>query len=158
VMTMGVPNVGKSTLINAILGRRAAKVSDEPAVTKVITVYELKDGSNLYDTPGLTWPKMDDETAGMCLAANHLVGVNAYDDGVVGAYLAEFLRDHYPQAIPSRYSFDPTGMEGMLIIEAIAKRRGFLVKGGAMDVEKAAANLLLDYRSGALGRVTLQHA
>jgi ribosome biogenesis GTPase A len=158
VMMMGVPNVGKSTLVNALLGRRAAKVSDEPAVTKVITVYELPDGSSLYDTPGLTWPKMEGKDSGLQLAANHLIGVNSYDDGVVAAYLAEVLRDRYPAALTGRYGFSPENLEPMMVIEAIARRRGYLGKGGVVDVDKAATTLLLDYRSGVLGRITVEHA
>jgi ribosome biogenesis GTPase A len=156
LMMMGVPNVGKSTLINSILGRRAAQAKDEPAVTKVINTYELADATLLYDTPGMTWKKMDRETDGLLLAANHLIGVGAYQDGAVAAYLAAVLLEHYPSALAERYKFDPAGLNGMEVIAEVAVTRGYLGKAGVRDLDKAATTLLLDYRSGALGKITLE--
>ncbi len=156
VMMMGVPNVGKSTLINALLNRRIAGVGDEPAVTKLIKRYELADGTWLHDTPGLMWPKIALETDGLLLAASHLVGVNAYIDEEVATYLGEVLLERYPQALTERYGVESNETDGPGLIEAIAKRRGFRIKGGSPDYEKAAVTLLNDYRSGLLGRITLE--
>jgi ribosome biogenesis GTPase A len=156
VMMMGVPNVGKSTLVNAILNRRIANVGDEPAITKLIKRYQLPDGTWLYDTPGLMWPKIALETDGLLLAANHLVGVNAYIDEEVATYLAEILLERYPESLKARYGFDTTDMDGPAVIESIAQRRGFRIKGGSADFEKAAVTLLLDYRNGSLGRITVE--
>ena len=151
-----MPNVGKSTLVNALLQRRIANVGDEPAITKLIKRYDLPDGTWLFDTPGLMWPKIALASDGLLLAANHLVGVKSYIDEEVATYLADILLARYPETLTARYGFDTAGVDGPNVIEAIAQRRGFRIKGGSADFEKAAVTLLLDYRSGALGRITVE--
>jgi len=157
MMVMGVPNVGKSTLINALLKRRAAKVGDEPAVTKALARYELSSEASLTDTPGLMWPKIEHESAGLMLAASHIIGTKAYFESDVAVFLGQVLLARYPQALAARYNFAATaGADGVSVVEAVAARRGYRLKGGALDFEKAAITLLTDYRSGALGRVSLE--
>lgn len=160
MMIMGVPNVGKSTLINALLKRRAAKVGDEPAVTKALARYDLSSDATLTDTPGLMWPRIDDASDGLMLAASHMIGVKAYHESEVAIFLGDVLLARYGQALAARYSFKPaageTQHDGVGVVEAVAARRGYRLKGAGFDFEKAAITLLTDYRSGALGRVSLE--
>jgi ribosome biogenesis GTPase A len=155
-LVMGIPNVGKSTLVNALLKRKAAKVGDEPGVTKHQNRYQVTDRFELVDMPGLMWPAIERHTDALMLAASHAMGVNAYIDEEVATFLAEVLKARYPQALRDRYGFDPAVLDGPAMIAAIAKRRGFVLKGGVADLEKAAVTLLNDYRSGALGRISLE--
>jgi ribosome biogenesis GTPase A len=156
VMMMGVPNVGKSTLINALMNSRTAPVGDEPAVTKLVSRYNLPDGTWLFDTPGLMWPKIELESDGFMLAASNLIGTNSYINEEVALFLADILLAKYPDALAKRYAFDVSDMDGPAIIEGIALKRGFKAKGGAIDYEKASVTLLNDYRSGILGRASLE--
>ncbi len=157
MMIMGVPNVGKSTLINALLKRRAAKVGDEPAVTKVLARYELSPEMSLTDTPGLMWPRIDNEGDGLMLAASHTIGVRAYHETEAAIYLGDILLARYPQTLAARYGLVAySGNDGTSVVEAVAARRGYRLKGAGFDFDKAAITLLNDYRSGALGRVSLE--
>ncbi|HYD95074.1 MAG TPA: ribosome biogenesis GTPase YlqF [Noviherbaspirillum sp.] len=156
MMIMGIPNVGKSTLMNALLKKRVAAVGDEPAVTKAQQRLYLGNNMVLVDTPGMLWPKIEHPTDGLMLAASHAVGVNAVIEEEVATFLAEQLLLRYPQLISARYGFPIEGLDGVAVIEGIAKRRAFRVKGGELDYEKAAHTLLIDYRSGALGRISLE--
>ena len=156
MMIMGIPNVGKSTLMNALLKKRVAKVGDEPAVTK--TQQRLLLGKNivLIDTPGLMWPKIDHPSDGLMLAASHAIGVNAIIEEEVASFLADQLLMNYPQLLAARYGPLLDVVDGPGMIEAIAKMRGYRLKGGDLDLEKASHALLQDYRSGALGRISLE--
>lgn len=158
MLIMGVPNVGKSTLVNALLKQRRAKVGDEPAITKSLARYELSPTVSLTDTPGLMWPKIDHPDDGLMLAASHSIGINAYIESEVAIFLAGLLIARYPKLLAARYgtSADGGGLDGVGVIESVAARRGFRVKGGGTDFEKAAVTLLNDYRSGALGRISLE--
>ena len=156
MMIMGIPNVGKSTLMNALLKRRAAKVGDEPAVTKSQQSFDLNDHMTLIDTPGLMWPKIEHDSDGYMLAASHAIGRNAVIDEEVAAFLAEILLARYPTLLTERYGCVAEGMDGIDVVEAVAKRRALRLKGGAPDLEKAALALLTDYRTGALGCISLE--
>jgi ribosome biogenesis GTPase A len=156
MMIMGIPNVGKSTLMNALLKRRVANVGDEPAVTKSQQSLALNDHMTLIDTPGMMWPKIEHDSDGLMLAASHAIGRNAVIDEEVATFLGDLLLERYPTLIAARYKIDVTGLDGASLIEAIAQRRGYRIKGGDFDLEKAALMLLQDYRDGALGRISLE--
>jgi len=155
-MVMGVPNVGKSTLINALIKRRAAKVGDEPAITKSQSRYPLSETMMLIDTPGLTWPKFEHAADGYMLAVGHAIGRNAYHEEEAAEWLATLLLARYPAVLAGRYGLPVDGLDGHGVIEAVAKRRGYRARGGDLDVEKAAHTLLQDYRDGLLGRISLE--
>jgi ribosome biogenesis GTPase A len=156
MMIMGIPNVGKSTLMNALMKRRVAAVGDEPAVTKSQQSFDLATGMTITDTPGLMWPKIQYPSDGYMLAASHAIGTNAVMEEDVAAFLGDILLARYPKLLTARYGFVLDGMDGPALVEAVAKRRGCLVKGGGLDLEKAALILLDDYRSGTLGRISLE--
>lgn len=156
MMIMGIPNVGKSTLMNALLKKRVAPVGDEPAVTKVQQRLYLGKNMILIDTPGMLWPKIEHPTDGLMLAASHAVGVNALIEEEVATFLAEIVLQRYPLFLTHRYGINTEGIDAVSVIEGVAKKRGYRLKGGEWDLEKAAHTLLLDYRSGTLGRVSLE--
>ena len=159
MLIMGIPNVGKSTLMNALLKRRAAAVGDEPAVTKSQMCIYLSPSMSITDTPGLMWPKIKHDSDGFMLAASHAIGRNAVIDSEVAIFLAGLLLQRYPAMLVARYSLAIDDMDGISVVEAVAKKRGCIVKGrrgGELDLEKAGMILLTDYRSGKLGRVSLE--
>lgn len=159
MIIMGIPNVGKSTLMNALLKRRVAAVGDEPAVTLQQQRIDISPTLSVTDTPGLMWPKIAHDSDGYMLAASHAIGRNAVIDSEVGIFLAGLLLQRYPALLDARYGIASDGMDGVAIVEAIAKKRGCIAKGrhgGELDLEKAAMILLTDYRSGKLGRISLE--
>jgi ribosome biogenesis GTPase A len=144
--------------MNALVGKKVAAVGDQPALTKSQQRIDISSRLIIHDTPGMLWPKIDDPIDGLMLAASHAVGVNAYFDDAVATFLAGFLLARYPALLTARYGFATAGLDGTAVIEAVARKRGCLLKGrrGEPDYEKAAAILLTDYRSGALGRISLE--
>ena len=159
MLIMGIPNVGKSTLMNALLKRRVAAVGDEPAVTLQQQRIDISPTMSVTDTPGLMWPKIEHDSDGYMLAASHAIGRNAVIDSEVGIFLAGLLLQRYPALLAARYGIAVDGMDGIGAVEAIAGKRGCISKGrhgGEPDLEKAAMILLTDYRSGKLGRISLE--
>ncbi|MDR3055979.1 MAG: ribosome biogenesis GTPase YlqF [Zoogloeaceae bacterium] len=156
MMIMGIPNVGKSTLMNALLKKRVAAVGDEPAVTKSQQTLDLGRGMTLTDTPGLMWPKIEHDADGYMLAASHAIGVNAVMPEEVALFLGDLLLTRYAPLLAARYRCDTAGMDAVSLLATVGDRRGCRMKGGDIDREKAALTLLADYRSGALGRVSLE--
>ncbi len=156
MMIMGIPNVGKSTLMNALIRRRVAVVADQPAITRQQQRLDLNERMSLIDTPGLMWPKIRYPEDGLMLAASHAIGTNAVIPEEVAMYLGGLLMTRYPERLQARYGFDAAGMDAAALIEAIGQRRGCMLKGGGIDLEKASNVLLTDYRQGKLGRISLE--
>ena len=155
MMIMGVPNVGKSTLMNAILNKRIAKVGDEPAITKQQQRHQINDHMVLVDTPGMMWPKINNECDGYLLAANNAIGKNAYFEEEVAEYLATILIKNYQENLKLRYK-TTTSIDSIQLIELIAKYRGFPETQEGLNILKASQTLINDYRQGFLGRISLE--
>lgn len=160
MMIMGIPNVGKSTIMNALLGRKVAAVGDEPAVTKSQQSLDIDRTATIVDTPGLLWPKIAHDSDGYMLAASHAIGVNAVLEEDVAAFFADLVLARYPMLIAQRYGFVDEAMDGVGVIDAIALKRNCRRKtrGGALTVDREKASIILlgDYRSGVLGRISLE--
>ena len=156
VLICGIPNVGKSTLINTLKGQRATKTGDEAGITKTEQRITLADGFYLYDTPGVLWPRIIVEQSGFNLAASGAIGVNAFDEEVVALELLNYLIPHYPQALLERYKLDVQGMSDEQALNAIGRHRGAVQSGGRIDTTKAAKIVIQDFRANALGRITLE--
>lgn len=157
IMVLGIPNVGKSTFINKVAKRKAAVAGDRPGVTRGKQWIKIDDSLELLDTPGILWPKFDDENVGQVLALTGAIKDDILDRETLAANFLLRLRDQYPSVIEQRYKFtpDPTA-NGYELLEAAARKRGFLISGGELDTERMAAILLDEYRGGKLGRLTLE--
>ena len=157
MMIMGVPNVGKSTIINTLKNKKIAKVGNEPGVTKSVQRLELNDHTILTDTPGMMWPKIDNELDGFLLAASHTIGINAYDEIETALVLYEVIKKTYAQNIAKKYKMTLSQLpEDEAFLELLAKNRGFIIRGGEFDLHKAATTFLSDYRLGGLGLISLE--
>jgi len=155
-MIVGIPNVGKSTLVNTLAQRKVAKVGDEPAVTKGEQVVILKNGMTLSDNPGILWPKIEDESGAMCLALGGAIPDSALDYESVALFGAALLLERYPELIARRYKLTVIPPDADALLIEIGKRRGCLRSGGTVDRHKAADVFIHEFRAGALGRITLE--
>ena len=155
IMILGIPNVGKSTLMNGLLNRRVAPVGDEPAITKNQMLHSLGPGMTLMDTPGMLWPGMT-QSASYRIAATHGIGRAAYEDEDVAVYLAGYLVSQYPALLTKRFGPQSANGDGHGLLEAIASVRCLARKAGGLDVARAATTLLNDFRSGSLGPISLE--
>lgn len=152
----GIPNVGKSTLINTLMERKVAKTGDEPAVTKSQQQVVLKNGMTLCDSPGIMWPKIEDEDASFRLAFGGAIPDAALDYEQVAMFGAHYLLMHYPALLMVRYKMKELPGTPFALLEEIGRRRGCLKSGGVIDMHKASDHLLHDFRTGALGRISLE--
>jgi ribosome biogenesis GTPase A len=157
VMVVGVPNVGKSTFINKVARRKSAKAQNRPGVTRGKQWVTVDGGLELLDTPGILWPKFEDPQVGFRLAVTGAVKDDIMDLETLSAQLMKVLAERYPDAIRTRYKIDlPTPVNEWELLEAAGRKRGFLISGGEVDLERMARILLEEYRSGKLGRFTLE--
>ncbi|WP_298923267.1 ribosome biogenesis GTPase YlqF [uncultured Ramlibacter sp.] len=157
VLICGVPNVGKSTLINALSNKRHAKTGDEAGVTKMEQRITLADDFYLYDTPGLLWPRIIVRQSGFLLAASGAIGRNAFDEEEVALELLDILRQDYPGQVQARYKLEGVAaMKDEEVLEAIGRKRGALLGKGKINTQKVAEIVLTEYRGAILGRITLE--
>ena len=157
IMILGIPNVGKSTLINQLAGRRAAAAGDKPGVTRGKQWISIDGGLELMDTPGILWPKFDSQEIGEALALTNAIKADVIDRTALAANFMIRLREIYPGKIEERYKFTPDpSRNGYELLEDAGRRRGFLISGGEVDIDRMAATLLKEFHDGKLGRISLE--
>lgn len=157
LMILGIPNVGKSSLINRLAGGKRAKVEDRPGVTRTKQWVKLQGGSELLDMPGVLWPKFEDQSAAIRLAFTGAISDDILDIETLAMKLLSFLAENYPKSLTERYKieFDESD-SGLSLLEKVGKKRGMVVSGGEINTERAAVTVLDEFRSGKLGHITLE--
>ncbi|WP_424947641.1 ribosome biogenesis GTPase YlqF [Candidatus Spongiihabitans sp.] len=155
-MVMGIPNVGKSTLINGLAGSNVAKTGDQPALTKVQQVIEIEPGFVLLDTPGMLWPKVENRNSGYRLAVTGAIRDTAISHRDIAEFAADYFMRMHPHRLMERYHLEKLPDNSAALLEQAGRRMGCLVKGGQVDMDRAAKALLADARAGRLGRFTLE--
>ena len=153
-MVVGIPNVGKSTFINSFAGKACTKTGNKPGVTKGNQWIRLNKALELLDTPGILWPRFEDQQVGIRLAFIGSINDNILDRDQLALELLKFLLEYYPERIEERYGY--IGSEALEALNQVARSRSCMAKGGELDLGKAAAILIDDFRSGKLGRITLE--
>ncbi|WP_432822942.1 ribosome biogenesis GTPase YlqF [Trichloromonas sp.] len=155
-MVIGIPNVGKSTLINTLAGKRMARIGDRPAITTCNQQIDLRNGIMLSDTPGLLWPVMDDQDGAYRLASSGAIGDSALDYVEVARFTADYLMQRYPKLLLDRYNLAEIPETSIALIEEIGRRRGCLVAGGEIDLHRSAEAFIREFRGGKIGRISLE--
>lgn len=157
VMVVGIPNVGKSTFINQVAGRKSAKAENRPGVTRGKQWVTVERGLEMLDTPGILWPKFEDPEVGIKLAYTGAVKDNVIDVETLAMHLMELLGKQYPETLEARYKIQvPEEAKGYELLELAGKKRGMLISGGEVDTERMSRVLLEEYRNGKLGRFTFE--
>ncbi|TQV85325.1 ribosome biogenesis GTPase YlqF [Aliikangiella coralliicola] len=155
-MIMGIPNVGKSTIINGLSGRKIAKVGNEPAVTQRQQRIDLPSGLTLFDTPGILWPKIENQHSSYRLAICAAIKDTVLDYDEIAFYLVEYLIANYPSKLKEHYQLDELNQQTIDIIEMIGQRRGCLKAGGRIDLDKVSKIIINEFRNAILGQITLE--
>lgn len=156
MMIVGVPNVGKSSLINRMTGKKSAKTGDRPGVTKGKQWLTLENGMQLLDTPGILWPKFEDPEVGLNLAFCGSIKDEILDMATLALELIKVLAADYPKLLMERYKLESLSGDGLQNMEAIALKRGFILSGKRIDYERCAKTVLDEFRGGIIGRITLE--
>ena len=156
MMIVGVPNVGKSSLINRMTGKKSAKTGDRPGVTKGKQWLGLENGMQLLDTPGILWPKFEDPEAGLNLAFCGSIKDEILDVATLALELIKVLQRDYPQLLKDRYKLDEIEEDALTNMENIALKRGFILPGRRIDYERCGKTVLDEFRSGKIGNITLE--
>jgi ribosome biogenesis GTPase A len=155
-MVVGVPNVGKSTFINRIAKRKGANIGDRPGITKCKQWIKVKNGIDLLDTPGILWPKIENDIQGYNLAATGAIREEILNKNDIATYIIRLLNKNYNHNLINRYQIDTEGKEVYNIIDDIARRNGCILKGDELDYERVSRLIISDFRSGKLGKITLE--
>ncbi|AIC94851.1 MULTISPECIES: ribosome biogenesis GTPase YlqF [Shouchella] len=155
---LGIPNVGKSTFINRLVNKRQAKVGDRPGITKQQQWIKVGTSLDLLDTPGILWPKFEDQEVGFRLAATGAIKDELLDYGDVAAFVLRYCLDVYPELLQKRYQLDDDvdGEDVGRLFDEIGRKRGCMLRGGLVDYDRTAELLLRELRSGTIGRITLE--
>lgn len=155
VMVAGVPNVGKSSFLNSLVGKKMARTGAKPGVTRGKQWVRVREDIEFLDTPGLMWPRVDNEEQGLKLALLDVVGEKAYSELEVALYLVQILKEKHPEVLLDKLGLPTIAADSEAILADIARRRGYLLKGGVSDLEKTCRHLILDFRRGSLGPISL---
>lgn len=156
VMILGIPNVGKSSLINRLAGKKVAQTGDRPAVTKSQQWVKMTDGLDLLDTPGILWPKFEDPLVGYRLAASGAIKDEILDAGEVALFVTEYLRMYYPEQLTDRFKMEDIPEDRIELLEEIGRKRGCIMGRGQVDYDKVAQLILRELRSGKMGLISLE--
>mgnify|MGYP002423638927 CR=1 FL=1 len=157
LMVLGIPNVGKSSLINRLAGSKRTKVEDRPGVTRTKQWVKLQDNTELLDMPGVLWPKFEDQSTAIKLAFTGAISDDILDIETLAMKLLSFLAENYPQSLKERYKIEYDESDsGYVLLEKVGKKRGMVISGGEINTERAAVTVLDEFRSGKLGRITLE--
>ena len=155
-LIMGIPNVGKSTLINILAGRMIAKTGNEPAITKTQQRIDIGNGIILLDTPGMLWPNVENKNSGYRLATTGAIKDTAISHDHVAFFAAEYLLRHYPKLLQVRFQLEQLPESEQQLMEAIGRKRGCLRSGGRIEMDKVSKILLTEFRAGTIGRISLE--